>query len=109
MHGREKKLLQLLLTIIRAAGDYFSFFQLFEDALDEVPSEKLKKLKSSNKVTRKLSKFRLKEKPAKNGNGDGGQDSNSMTLSENLEEAHLAVEMFLNNNFEEARTIVQPL
>jgi hypothetical protein len=32
-----------------------------------------------------------------------------MSLAENLEEAHLAVEMFLNNNFDEARAIVQPL
>lgn len=32
-----------------------------------------------------------------------------MSLAESLEEAHLAVEMFLNNNFEEARNIVQPM
>jgi len=32
-----------------------------------------------------------------------------MSLAECLEEAHLAVEMFLNNNFEEARNIVQPM
>jgi hypothetical protein len=48
-------------------------FQLFEDALDEAPPEKPKKSRSSTKVGRKLSKFRMKDKSAKNGNGDNGE------------------------------------
>ena len=97
-------------------------FQLFEDALEDAgPSDKaaststttngiVKKVKTSNKekVGRKLSKFRMKDKAPKNGTAEN-DDSCQMTLSECLEEAHLAVEMFLNNNFEEARNIVQPL
>lgn len=83
--------------------------ELFEDALeDTVPSDKLTVKKSKSKVGRKLSKL-LKDKSPKNGNGNGESDESGMSLSENLEEAHLAVEMFLNNNFEEARNIVQPL
>jgi hypothetical protein len=86
---------------------------MFEDALDEeAPSDKNKKSKSSsNKVGWKLSRFRSKEaKSGKNGNGESPESgSGQMSLPENLEEAHLAVEMFLNNNFDEARSIVQPL
>jgi hypothetical protein len=85
-------------------------FQQFEDALEDAgpSSDKLTVKKSKSKVGRKLSKL-LKDKSPKNGNGNGESDESGMSLSENLEEAHLAVEMFLNNNFEEARNIVQPL
>ncbi len=55
----------------------------------------------SDKVGRKLSKFRLKDKPTK------VVASGQMSLAESLEEAHLAVEMLLNNNFEEAGNLVQ--
>lgn len=89
----------------------------FEDALEDLPVEKQTVSKKSSsllgtnkeKVARKLSRFRLKDKTSKNGATESEEAGQQMSLSESIEESHLAVEMFLNNNFDEARNIVQPL
>lgn len=38
-----------------------------------------------------------------------GKNSEEVSLSESLEAAREAIDKFLNNNFDEARAIVQPL
>lgn len=102
--------------------------------MDEIPEKSstvAKKYSSSKeKVAKKLSKLRMRDKSIKNGDAEDQNNQvkfflefhdlnifsnlsfetfNKVSLSESVEEAQLAVEMFLNNNFEEARNIVQPM
>lgn len=70
--------------------------EVFEDALDEVqPKEKVSKKTSWN--------------PMKRAEKNGTTGENDVALGESLEDARVAIQMFLNNNFDDARNIVQPL
>lgn len=66
--------------------------QVFEDALDEMPS--------STVATKKKGKLK------KTKNGSTNED---VPLAAGLEAAREAIDMFLNNKFDEARDIVEPL
>jgi hypothetical protein len=71
-----------------------NMLKVFEDALEEaaVPA----------KQKRKFSRFRKKESKTTNGPPD-------ITLDESLEAARESINKFLNNKFDEARDIVEPL
>ena len=72
-----------------------NILKVFEDALEEaaVPA----------KQKRKFSRFRKKQE-SKNTNG-----TPDITLDESLEAARESINKFLNNKFDEARDIVEPL
>ena len=72
-----------------------NILKVFEDALEEaaVPA----------KQKRKFSRFRKKQE-SKNTNGPP-----DITLDESLEAARESINKFLNNKFDEARDIVEPL
>jgi hypothetical protein len=72
-----------------------NMLKVFEDALEEatVPA----------KQKRKFSRF-LKKQESKNTNV-----SPDITLDESLEAARESINKFLNNKFDEARDIVEPL
>ncbi len=73
--------------------------QVFEDALEVQPaSTTSKKSKSSKKKSEKKS-----DKGSENCGGD-----DAIPLGESLEDARVAIDMFLNNNFDAARDIVEP-
>ena len=76
-----------------------SIFQVFEDAVEELPVAPLKE----KKVLKKFSKLK-KIKVLKSSDGD-----DDIPLDDALEAAREAIDKFLNNNFDEARDIVQPL
>jgi len=73
--------------------------EVFEDAVEELPVAPLKE----KKVLKKFSKLK-KIKVLKSSDGD-----DDIPLDDALEAAREAIDKFLNNNFDEARDIVQPL
>lgn len=95
----------------RALESGFFRFQIFQDALEEPelsPKNDTLDVISNNNggiSPRSLSKkFRFKKKKRVR----SGEDE-VPPLSETLEDAKLSVDMFLNNQFDEARAICQPM
>ncbi len=77
--------------------------QVFEDAVEEVVAVK----KSGKKLPRPISKLSKKIRGKVNNNND--VDNVEETLGDALEEAKASVDLFLNNNYDEAKNIVQPM
>jgi len=74
--------------------------EVFEDALDEVPVVKEKSGKRFARLRKRS------DKPLASSSSSDNQD---VSLDQGLEIAREAIDMFLNNKFDESRDIIQPL
>ena len=74
------------------------------------PKEKPSSKKFRHKLSKRIAvKRNGKGNSAGSGDGKGEGEAVPVSLGDALEEAKVSVDLFLNNGFEEARGVVQPM